>query len=336
MKHRIQFLRRRRAFITLRGAAAAWPLAARAQQGERMLRIAVVAGNMEADPEEQARLSAFRRQLAGLGWLEGHSIRFDYRWAATDEDRIRSTVAELVSLKPDAILTQGTPLTVAAQQQTRTIPIVFTLVADPVGSGLVASLAHPGANITGFTNFAYAIGGKWLEVLKEGAPRVTRALAIQNPANAGAPGLMHEIESGAHSFGVQVTTTSTLDAAEMERTIEAFAHGPNGGLIVLPDSTTSNLRASIVALAARHRLPAIYPFRYFAVSGGLISYGIDTADPFRRAASYVDRILRGEKPADLPVQAPNRFELVINLKTAKALGIEIPPTLLARADEVIE
>jgi putative ABC transport system substrate-binding protein len=264
---------RRRAFITLLGGAAAWPLAARAQQGERMLRIAVMAGNMEADPEEQARLSAFRRQLAGLGWLEGHSIRFDYRWAATDEDRIRSTVAELVSLKPDAILTQGTPLTVAAQQQTRTIPIVFTLVADPVGSGLVASLAHPGANITGFTNFEYAIGGKWLEVLKEGAPRVTRALAIQNPANAGAPGLMHEIESGAHSFGVQVTTTSTL--------------------------------------------------------------GNDVIADYRLAAGYVDRILKGEKPADLPVQYPTKY-LAINLKTAKALGLEVPPTLLARADEVIE
>jgi putative ABC transport system substrate-binding protein len=227
-------------------------------------------------------------------------------------------------------------LTVAAQQQTRIIPIVFTLVADPVASGLVASLARPGANITGFTNYEYAIGGKWLETLKESAPRITRVLAIENPANAGAPGLLREIGAGAHSFGVQVTTASTLDAAEMERAIEVFARESNGALLVLPDATTSNLRASIVELTARHRLPAIYPFRYFAVSGGLISYGIDTADQFRRAASYVDLILKGAKPADLPVQAPTKFELVINLKTAKALGLTIPESILLRADEIIE
>jgi putative tryptophan/tyrosine transport system substrate-binding protein len=328
---------RRREFIALLGGAAAgWPLAARAQQRERMRRIGVVAGDMETDPEEQMRIGAFRQRLAQLGWVGGGSVSFDYRWAATDDDRIRSHVAELVDLKPDVILTQGTPLTLAAQQQTRTIPIVFTLVADPVASGLVASLAHPGANITGFTNYEYAIGGKWLEALKEGATRITRVLAIQNPENAGAPGLLREIEVGAHSFGVQVATASTLDASEMERAIEAFAHEPNGGLIVLPDATTSNLRASLVALTARHRLPAIYPFRYFAASGGLMSYGIDTADPFRRAADYVDRILKGEKPADLPVQAPTKYELAINLKAAKALGLNLPATLLARADEVIE
>jgi putative ABC transport system substrate-binding protein len=213
----------RREFISLLGGGAAWPLAARAQQPERIRRIGVVAGNIATDPEEQIRSTTFRQRLAELGWVGGRSVWFDYRWAATDEDRIRSHVAELVDLKPDVILTQGTPLTVAAQQQTRIIPIVFTLVADPVASGLVASLARPGANITGFTNYEYAIGGKWLETLKESAPRITRVLAIQNPANAGAPGLLREIESGAHSFGVQVTTASTLDAAEMERAIEVFA-----------------------------------------------------------------------------------------------------------------
>ena len=328
---------RRRDFITLLGGGAVtWPLAARAQQPERIRRIGVVAGNIATDPEEQIRSTTFRQRLAELGWVEGRSVWFDYRWAATDEDRIRSHVAELVDLKPDVILTQGTPLTVAAQQQTRIIPIVFTLVADPVASGLVASLARPGANITGFTNYEYAIGGKWLETLKESAPHITRVLAIQNPANAGAPGLLREIESGAHSFGMQVTTASTLDAAEMERAIEAFARESNGGLLVLPDATTSNLRTLIVALTARYRLPAIYPFRYFAVSGGLISYGIDTADQFRLAASYVDLILKGVKPADLPVQAPTKFELVINLKTAKALGLTIPESILLRADEIIE
>jgi putative tryptophan/tyrosine transport system substrate-binding protein len=329
-------LRRRELIVALGGAAVAWPLAAHAQQPDRMRRIGMVAGNIATDPEEQIRSTTFRQRLAELGWVEGRSVWFDYRWEATDEDRIRSHVAELVDLKPDVILTQGTPLTVAAQQQTRIIPIVFTLVADPVASGLVASLARPGANITGFTNYEYAIGGKWLETLKESAPRITRVLAIENPANAGAPGLLREIESGAHSFGVRITTASTLDSAEMERSIKSFARESNGGLLVLPDATTSNLRALIVELAARHRVPAIYPFRYFAVSGGLISYGIDTVDPFRLAASYIDRILKGERPTDLPVQASTKFELVINLKTAKTLGIEIPPTLLARADEVIE
>jgi putative tryptophan/tyrosine transport system substrate-binding protein len=236
---------KRREFITLLGGAAvAWPLAARAQQIDRVRRIGVVAGNIEIDPEEQTRITAFRQRLAELGWIEGRSVSFDYRWAATDADRIRSHVAELVDLRPDVILTSGTPLTIAVQQQTRTIPIVFTLVADPVASGLVASLAHPGANITGLTNYEYAIGGKWLEALRESAPRVNRVLAIQNPANAGAPGLLREIAAGAHSLGMQVTTTSTLDAAAMERSIETFAHESNGGLLVLPDATTSNLRAS--------------------------------------------------------------------------------------------
>jgi putative tryptophan/tyrosine transport system substrate-binding protein len=326
---------RRRDFITLvGGAAATWPLAARAEQADRVRRIGMVLGNIETDPEMQARITAFQRRLAELGWVEGYSVRFDSRWAATDAHRIRSHIA--VDLKPDVILTAGTPVTVAAQRRTTIIPIVFTFVADPVASGLVTSLAHPGANITGFTNYEYAIGGKWLEVLKESAPRITRVVTIQNPANATTPGLLREIEAAAHSFGVGITTASALDAAEMERAIEAYTREPNGGLMVLPDPTTANLRASIVSLAARHRLPAVYPFRYFAANGGLMSYGIDTVDQFRRAASYVDLILKGAKPADLPVQAPTKYELVINLKTAKALGLDVAPSLLARADEVIE
>jgi putative tryptophan/tyrosine transport system substrate-binding protein len=327
---------KRRQFISIvGGAAAAWPLAARAQQPRRR-RIGVMTGDHEADPEVQARMAAFRQQLGELGWVEGRNVRFDYRWAVGDGDRMRSGAAELIRLAPDAILSMGTPVTVALQQHTRSIPIVFTLVADPVASGLVASLARPGANITGFTNYEYVIGGKWLETLKESAPRITRVLAIQNPANAGAPGLLREIETGAHSFGVRITTASTLDVAEMERSIELFARESNGGLLVLPDATTSNLRALIVELAARYQVPAIYPFRYFAESGGLISYGIDTVDPFRLAASYFDRILKGERPADLPVQAPVKYELVVNLKTANALGLDVPASVLARADEVIE
>jgi putative ABC transport system substrate-binding protein len=328
---------RRREFISLVGsAAAAWPLAARAQQPERTRRIAIAAGYIETDPAIQTRIAAFRKSLAALGWVEERDIRIDYRGGANDLDHVQSQLAELIELQPDVILTNGTPHTLAAHQQTRTIPIVFTFVADPVGSGLVASLAHPGSNITGFTNFEYAIGGKWLEILRESAPHITRVLAVQNPANAGASGLLREIESGARSFGMHVSTTSALHVAELERAVEAFAGESDGGLLVLPDSATSSLRSLIVALAARHRLPAIYPFRFFAESGGLVSYGDDPVDPFQRAASYVDRILKGEKPRDLPVQAPTKYELVINLKTARALGIEVPPMLLARADEVIE
>ena len=327
----------RREFITLfGGTAATWPLAARAQQPKHVRRVGVITGDYETDPEVQVRIGAFQKRLADLGWIERRTIRFDFRWGANDIDRIQTTAADLVNLRPDAILSMGTPVTVELQRQTRTVPIVFTLVADPVASGLVESLAHPGANITGFTNYEYAIAGKWLKLLKESAPRIERFLVIQNPANVSAPGLLREIESGVRSFGAQVTTASALDAAELERAIEAFARQPNGGLIVLPDSATSNLRASIVALAAAHQLPAIYPFRYFALSGGLMSYGIDTVDPFQRAASYIDLILKGSAPGDLPVQAPNKFELVINMKTTKALRLTVPPNTLAIADEVID
>jgi len=331
---------RRRPFITLIGgvaaSAAGWLLAARAQQSERPRRIGIIAGNRESDAEEQTRIKAFQQRLAELGWSEGRNVAFDYRFGASDADRIQPAVHDLVDLKPDVILTSGTPLAFALQKQTRTIPVVVTLVADPVASGLVASLARPGENITGFTNYEYSIGGKWVELLRESAPAVKRILAIQNPQNAGAPGLLREIEAGARTFGLPVTTTSVLDAGTMQRAVGELAREGGGSLIVFPDAATSNARDLIVRLAERHRLPAIYPFRYFALSGGLISYGIDTADQFRRAAAYVDLILKGAKPGELPVQAPTKFELVINLKTAKALALDIPLFLQQRADEVIE
>jgi putative tryptophan/tyrosine transport system substrate-binding protein len=331
---------RRRTFVSLLGKAAAssviWPFAALAQQSERVRRIGVIAGNLETDPEEQIRLKAFRQQLAELAWSEGRNVTFDYRFGASDADRIQSAVRELMNLKPDVVLTSGTPLAFALQKQTRSIPVVFTLVADPVASGLVASLARPGENMTGFTNYEYTIGGKWVELLRESAPLVRRILAIENPENAGAAGLLREIEAGALSFGLTVTTTSVLDASAMQRAVEGLAREAAGALVVFPDAATSNARDLIVQLASRHRLPAIYPFRYFALSGGLISYGIDTADQFRRAAAYVDLILKGAKPGELPVQAPTKFELVINLQTAKALGLDIPLFLQQRADEVIE
>jgi putative ABC transport system substrate-binding protein len=335
----MRFLYRRREFVTLLGGAAAcgaWPLAARAQQSERVRRIGVILGTSETDPETQVRIGAFRQRLTELGWIEGRNVSFDRRFGAADPDRIRSLARDLVGRGPDVILGAGTPITVALQKETRTIPIVFALVSDPVASGLVASLARPGENMTGLTNYEHAIGGKWVETLRESAPSVARILAVQNPENASTPGIMGAIEAAGRSLGLQITKTSALDETAMEQAVEAFAREPNGGLIVLPDAATTNLREALVALASRRRLPAIYPLRYFAVSGGLISYGIDTADEFRVAAGYVSRILKGEKPADLPVQAPTKFELVINLKTAKALGLEVPQTLLARADEVIE
>ena len=286
---------RRRAFIALLGGAAAssvsWPLAARAQQNERLRRIGIIAGNRESDAEEQARIKAFQQRLAELGWSEGRNVAFDYRFDASDADRIPSAVRELVNLRPDVVLTSGTPLAFALQKETRTIPVVVTLVADPVASGLVASLARPGENITGFTNYEYSIGGKWVELLRESAPAVKQILAIQNPENAGAPGLLRAIESGARTFGLAMASTSVLDASAMQRAVEELAPKAGGSLIVFPDAATSNARDLIVRLAEQHRLPAIYPFRYFALSGGLISYGIDTADQFRRAASYVDLIL---------------------------------------------
>jgi putative ABC transport system substrate-binding protein len=328
---------RRREFITLLGgAAASWPLAARAQQPDRVRRIGVLMSFSESDPDAQALLSAFVQALPALGWTDGRNVRIDTRWAGGEANQLKAHAVELVSLKPDAILVAGTLGLLALRQETRSIPIVFVQVGDPVESGLVASLAHPGGNITGFTTFEHAIGGKWLALLKEIAPRIGRVAVILNPENATHPGLLRAIETLAPSSGVQVTPVRVRDAGDIERAVNAFAPGPDPGLIVLPDAVTLVHRDLIIALAARYRLPATYPIRSFAMSGGLISYGYVAADLYRRAALYVDRILRGASPADLPIQAPTKFELVINLKTAKALGLDVPWFLQQRADEVIE
>ncbi len=328
---------KRREFITLvGGAAATWPIAVRAQQGERVRRIGVLNPFTENDPEAQANLAAFREALQKLGWTEGRNLRVDYRWGGADPDRIRSYATELVGLKPDVILVSSALVLQPLRQVTHTIPIVFTQIAEPFGSGLASRLAHPGGNVTGFTTSEFSIYGKSLELLKEVAPRVTRVAVLLNPEQIPHAGMSRAILAAAPSFGVQVTEAGARDAAEIERAISAFAREPNGGLIVLPSGPSIVHRDLIIALAAKHRLPAVYAFRHFVTDGGLISYGIDLADQYRQAAAYVDRILRGEKPGDLPIQLPTKFKLVANLKTAKALGIEIPPTLLARADEVIE
>jgi putative tryptophan/tyrosine transport system substrate-binding protein len=327
----------RREFISLLGGAAAtWPLTARAQQAERVRRVGVLMHLAADDPEGQPRITAFEQGLRELGWAVGRNLRIDYRWAAGDPDRLRKYAAELAALAPDVILAGGgTPLVVALQQATATVPIVFVGVADPVGAGLVGSLARPGSNATGFTVYEYSISGKWLELLKEIAPRVTRAAVIRELAIAGT-GQLGAIQSVAPSLGVELFPIGVRDAGEIERAVMAFSRGSNGGLIVTGSPSTLVHRHQIITLAARHLLPAVYPYRYFVASGGLVSYGPDVIDQFRSAASYVDRILKGEKPADLPVQAPTKYELVVNAKTAKQLGLEIPPTLLARADEVME
>jgi putative tryptophan/tyrosine transport system substrate-binding protein len=327
---------KRRDFITLLGgAAAAWPLAARAQQGERMRRIGVLMNLAADDPEASARVTAFAQGLQQLGWTDGRNLRIDYRWGAGDIERHRRYAAELVALAPELIVASGTPAVEAVRQANPGVPIVFVTVIDPVGGGLVASLARPGGNVTGFTFFEYGISGKWVEVLKELAPRITRAAVIRDPVAAGS-GQLGAIQAVAPSFGVEVTPVDVRSAADIEGGLATFVRESNGGLIVTASTLAAVHRSVIIEVAARHRLPAIYPFRYYVADGGLISYGPDLIDPYRRAADYVDRVLKGEKPADLPVQAPTKYQLMINLKTAKALGIEVPPTLLARADEVIE
>ena len=328
---------KRRDFMTLvGGAVAAWPFAARAQQAERTRRIGVLMNLAADDPEAQTRLAAFHQGLQEAGWAVGRNLRIEIRWGAGDADRFRRYAPELVALGPDVILaTSGTTVPYLLQA-TRSVPIVFTQTPDPVGAGFVASLAHPGGNITGFINFDYSIGGKLLELLKDIAPRVRHALVLRDAGDPAGIGQWAAIQTAAPSFGVELRPVDVRDASEIERGLTAFARGPNGGLIVTGSAPATVHRNLIIALAARHLLPAIYPFRFFVVGGGLISYGADPVDQFRRAARYVDRILKGEKPADLPVQAPTKFELVINLKTAKALGLEVPPTVLARADEVIE
>jgi putative ABC transport system substrate-binding protein len=329
---------RRRDFVALLGGAAAgWPIAAGAQQADRVRRIAMLQPLGADDPEAQLRVSAFNGRLKELGWSDGSNVRIDYRWTSGDAVRMRAQAAELVSVKPDVILGVSTPVVAALRQETLTIPIVFVQVIDPVAAGFVISLARPGGNVTGITNFEFTIGGKWLETLKEISPQLVRVAVLYNPKTAPYAGsLLGSIASAAPSFAIEPTDTPIQDAAGIGRAIDAFAQKPNSGLLVLPDSTTLLHRDLIIARAAQHRLPAVYPFRYFAINGGLFSYGTDAADTHRQAVSYVDRILRGTKPEDLPVQAPIKFELVVNLKTAKALRLTIPPTLLARADEVIE
>jgi putative ABC transport system substrate-binding protein len=327
---------KRREFISLLGGAAvAWPLAARAQQAERMRRIGVLMGGPESDPEEQARLAAFLDGLQQLGWTDGRNVRIDIRWPAGDADR-RPYAAELVGLAPDVILASASASVAALQQASRSAPIVFANVIDPVGAGFVASLAQPGGNATGFTAFEYGISGKWLELLKEIAPHMTRAAVLRDPALAAGIGQFAAIQSNASSSAVELSAIDTRGVAEIERALVAFARKPNGGLVVTASASALIHRHQIIALATRLRLPNVYPFRYYPSNGGLASYGPNQIDQYKRAARYVDRILKGEKPADLPVQAPTKYELLINLKTAKALGLEMPPTLLARADEVIE
>jgi putative ABC transport system substrate-binding protein len=328
----------RREFIALLGGAAvAWPRAARAQQADRMRRVGVLEARTADDREAQARLAAFLQGLQELGWTDGRNVRIDYRWAAADADRSRTYAAELVAVGPDVILAAGSLSVAALQQTTRTVPIVFVNIIDPVGAGFVARLARPGGNTTGFTSFEYSLSGKWLELLKEITPNLTRIAILRDPALAAGIGQFAAIQAMAPpSFGVELSPIDVRDGGEIERDIAAFARESNGGLIVTGSSATAVHRELIIMLAARHRLPAVYPFRYFVTSGGLISYGPDPIEQYRRAAGYVDRILKGEKAADLPVQSPTKYELAINLKTANALGLTMPPSLLARADQVIE
>jgi putative tryptophan/tyrosine transport system substrate-binding protein len=327
---------KRREFISLLGGAAAtWPLTARAQQPDRMRRIGVLMNLSEDDPEAQRLVATSREGLAQLGWTEGRNLRIDYRWSAGDIERIRRYAAELVALAPDVILAYGGSVVGPLQRVTHTVPIVFVEVIDPVGAGFVTSLARPGGNATGFSLFEFGISGKWLELLKQISPGITKAVVVRQPSSPGGGGQLGAIQAVAPSFGVEVTPVGLRDPGEIERAV-AVAHDANGGLIVTVSPLATVHRDLIVSLAARYRVPAVYPLRYFAASGGLISFGPDRFEPYRRAPGYVDRILKGEKPADLPVQAPTKYELVINLKTAKTLGLDLPATLLARADEVIE
>ena len=327
---------RRRDFIKVIGTAVAWPLAAHAQQPEQVRRIGVLMSDPAEDPEGQARLTAFVQGLQQLGWTDGRDVRIDIRWGGADPDRYRRYAAELVSLAPDVILATTTPVVAALQQATRTVPIVFAAVIDPVGAGFVASLAQPGGNTTGFALYEYGISGKWLALLKEIAPNVTRAAVVRDPSTASGIGQLGAIQAVAPSLGIELTPFDVRDESELKRVVAMFAGKPNGGVIVTASPTARVNRQQVIALVAQHRLPTVYPFRYFATDGGLICYGPNVSEQYRFAADYVSRVLKGEKPADLPVQAPAKYELVINLKTAKALGLLIPPAVLGRADEVIE
>ncbi|SRR5216684_1492510 len=327
---------KRREFILALGGAAAWPLAARAQQGERVRRIGVLATFTESDPESRSSINALVQRLQELGWTEGRNLRIDYRWAATERSRAQTLAQELVELQPDLIVACAGPAAFAAVQVTRSVPIVFVQVVDPVAFGLVPNLAHPGGNVTGFTHFELTMVGKWLQALKDIAPGIARAAVVFDPDNPASSIYLRAVETVAPSFGVRLTLMGVRDAAEIEHAIDMFAHESNGGLIVLPNPVTQLHRELTIALAARHRMPAIYPYRFYAKGGGLMSYGFDVLDMYRRSATYVDRILKGENPGDLPVQAPIKFELVINLRTAKALGLTVPLIMQMTADEVIE
>jgi ABC-type uncharacterized transport system substrate-binding protein len=327
---------RRRQFIRLLGGAAAWPLAARAQQPERMRRIGVLMNASADDKDGQARIIAFVQALQEFGWTDGRNARLDIRWGAGDGERYRRYATELVALAPDVILAPTSPVVAALQRVTSTVPVVFTGVIDPVGAGFVANLARPGGNMTGFAAFEYGVSGKWLALLKEIAPAVTRAAILRDPSIAAGIGQLAAMQAVAPSLGVELSPLDIRGDSELDRAVAEFARLPNGGVVVTAGPAANVRREQISLLMARHRLPAVYPFRYYVESGGLIAYGSDLITQYRPAASYVDRILKGEKPADLPVQAPTKYELVINLRTAKALGIEVPPTLLARADAVIE
>jgi putative tryptophan/tyrosine transport system substrate-binding protein len=328
---------KRREFITLIGGGAAWPLAVRAQQSDGVRRIGVLMAVAESDAQYQANLAVFREGLQQVGWTEGRNIRIDVRWAALDVEAMQRLAKELVALQPDLILSNNTPTTAALLQQTRTIPIIFATIADPVGSGFVSNLAQPGGNATGFATIEGTLGGKWIELLKEIAPRVARAALLFNPTTG--PYFEYYVKSlnsAAASFGVEAIIAPAHDMSEVEAVIAGLTREPNGGLIVLNEEFTITHRAEITSLAARYRLPAVYPYRYFTSLGGLLSYGPDLTDNFRRAAPYADRILRGAKPSELPVQLPVKFELMINLKTAKSLGLDVPVQLQQRANEVIE
>ena len=329
---------RRREFVGLCGAlAATWPIALRAQQGERVRRIGVLMASTLDDPESQARIAAFQQSLQQLGWIDGRNVSIDTRWATTNPDDIRRHAAELAALTPDVILAgTGTATVAPLLQATRTVPIVFALVIDPVGAGFVDSLPRPGGNATGFTVFEYGMSGKWLELLKQLSPAVTRAAVLRDPTIASGIGQFAAVQAVAPSLGVDLSAVDVRDASEIERAVTAFARSSIGGLIVTASALATRHRDLIIGLAARLRLPAVYPYRYFVTVGGLISYGPDFVDQYWQAAGYVDRILKGENPAELPVQAATKYELSINLKTAKALGLAVPPPVLARAGEVIE
>jgi putative ABC transport system substrate-binding protein len=327
---------RRRAFITLVGGAAAWPAAARAQQGERNRRVAVFTALAPDDPENQSRIAAFQQEMQRLGWTEGQNLRITYHSVGSDAEHVRKEAAELVTLAPDVILANGGTTMVPLHQLNRSVAVVFVNVPDPVGAGFVASLARPGGNATGFTVYEYGISGKWLELLKQVAPGVARVAVLRDPANPSGMGQWGVIQAVSPSFGVELRPVDNRNADEIERGITTFAQEPNGGMIVVANAFSVVHRDLIIRLAARHRLPAVYPYRFFCIGGGLIAYGVDDIDQYRRAAGYVDRVLRGARPADLPVQGSSKYQLTVNLAAAKALGLEIPPTLLARADGVIE